>query len=49
MKVEVDAKDYDEMKCKDCGISSFDTSGFIVIDKYTCEECKVYDDGTGEL
>ena len=37
-----------ELRCIDCDASSYDTCGFIDIDKYTCESCCVVDDKTGE-
>ena len=37
-----------ELRCIDCDVSSYDTSGFIDIDKYTCESCSVKDDINGE-
>lgn len=41
MKVETDAKDWPEMLCHGCGISSYDTSGYIVAGHYACESCGV--------
>ena len=40
------------MKCIDCGISSLESSGFIVgafNNKYNCESCSIKDDTTGEV
>jgi len=43
-----------ELRCIDCDVSSYDTSGYITyhlngIEKYTCETCSIKNDTTGEV
>jgi hypothetical protein len=38
-----------ELRCIDCDASSYETSGFMLIDKYCCESCSIKDDTTGEV